>query len=95
MIDPDQQEIKYAARGKGRRDASLGVWWESSSPEARRELLDETGIIDLITDDLIGLADAFELLVGLSWVEFPEDMRAHLERQVSVQVNQEEKNEAL
>ena len=85
MGNDKEPDLKYVDYGQGRREATLGEWWSSADQEARFELLSESGLVDLITDDLKGLADAFDLLIHTPWAMIPEDIRRRLEMQVSVE----------
>ena len=81
MTEPD---LKYVQYGQGRREATLAEWWESADQEARFELISESGVADLMTDDLEGLADAFDTLIHTAWSQMPDVIRDHLDQQVSV-----------
>jgi hypothetical protein len=56
----------------------LQKWWDLSGPTARRELLDDSGLVDLATDTLQELADAFDLLVALRFNDLPPDFQGYL-----------------
>ena len=56
-------------------DRIVGVWWNTSPMDARRELLDQSGIVDIATDNLLELADTFDMLVTCKWYDLPPIFR--------------------
>ena len=83
VVKSTENEYVSHKEGDVEADFHLAEWWDSSPEDARGELLDETRLVDIITDDLHGLADAFELLVQLRFHELPEDFQGYLTERVT------------
>lgn len=82
---PELKWVKRSGSDEPSGASLLPQWWNSVPMEARRELLDDTGVVDISTDDLLELADAFDALVACRWHELPAVFREAIEKCVVVE----------
>jgi len=87
--DPELRWIRHCPPPDG--GESLALWWNGLPPDARREVLDESGVLDIAAATYKDLADGFEIMVPLMWHNIPRPMRDYLLEKVRVGfINEEE-----
>jgi len=78
--DPDYVECDFVKSTRKVQKQNLHKFWDSMDEQKKYEILETSGIVDILAGDLKELGEYFSTLTKASWSELPGIVKLFLKR---------------